>query len=71
MAIYYTVVCHTCKKRKSLAGSADSSVIIAVGEWARYRHLSHNISVLHDTSGWDDDYDKLYDEAMKYEEDHD
>lgn len=67
MSTYYTVACHTCKKKLDLRGYADSTVIVKIGEFARYGHISHDITVLHDITGWDEEYDKAYDKVMSYE----
>lgn len=68
MSVDYTVACHKCKERINLAGYADSTVIRVTGEFALYSHSSHDVVVLNDITGWDDEYDKIYFDALKYKE---
>ncbi len=68
MSTMYTVVCRTCKKRLPCPGYSSKYLEQTIADWARYKHLTHDIAVFHDVTGWDEDYDKEYDEIMEYEE---
>jgi hypothetical protein len=49
-----------------LAHHTDSTIIKVTGEWARYKHIGHSITVVGDTTGLDEDYDELYDSILEY-----
>lgn len=69
MSIYYTVACHTCEERINLAGYTTEAVSSKAGDFATYAHMSHNVIVINDAScGWDEKFDKIYDEVMEYKE---
>lgn len=68
MNTYHKVVCHDCKKQINLPHHTDSFIAEVVGDWATGDHICHSVSVLHDITGWDAEYDKLYDSTESYEE---
>ncbi|AMW61739.1 hypothetical protein ANTHOS_123 [Bacillus phage Anthos] len=67
MSTYYEVACHTCQVRKDLSGYTREYVAKFAGEWCAYEHISHEVTVLHDVTGWDEDYDELCDRVSAYE----
>lgn len=67
MSTYYKVVCHDCKKQINLPHYSKDFIAKVAGDWATFEHVCHSVSVLHDVTGWDDDYDELYDSTQKYE----
>lgn len=68
MSTCYTVACHTCQKRLEMGGYSREYVAHYAGDWLAYRHIGHDVTVLHDVTGYDEDYDALYDKVQEYEE---
>lgn len=68
MSTCYTIACRTCKERIEMAGFSNDAVANKAGEWARYKHFSHDITVINDITGWDDEFDRNYDMIMTYTE---
>ncbi|ASR79609.1 hypothetical protein KAMFAM_138 [Bacillus phage Kamfam] len=68
MSTYYTVACHTCQKRIEMGGYSREYVAHYAGVWLAYSHIGHEVTVLHDVTGYDEDYDALYDKVQEYEE---
>lgn len=67
MSIYYTVACRTCKKKLDLAGYANPTLDENIGFFARWTHGGHDVVVINDMSGWDEEYDRLISEIDDFE----
>ncbi|WIT26493.1 hypothetical protein [Bacillus phage SPO1L4] len=46
MSTYYTIACHTCKKKIDCAGYTREAVAKRAGEWAMWGHIAHDISIM-------------------------
>jgi hypothetical protein len=67
MSTYYVVACHTCKKFKFMPNYTNDSQVQIIGEFVRYEHLGHNISLEADIIQYKDD--DLYSKILyEYEE---
>ncbi len=51
-----------------MAGFSNDAVANKAGEWARYKHFSHDITVINDITGWDNEIDENHDTIMTYAE---
>ncbi|ALA46517.1 hypothetical protein DIRTYBETTY_211 [Bacillus phage DirtyBetty] len=70
MSTNYTIACHTCKKKIDLSFQSYSREFIAkvAGDMLMYTHISHHMQIVHDTLGWDADYDSMVSLVDSYED---
>ncbi|WCS68575.1 hypothetical protein Goe16_01610 [Bacillus phage vB_BsuM-Goe16] len=68
MSTYYTIACHTCKKKIDCSGYTRDAVAKRAGEWAMWGHIAHDISILHDNTGWNEKYDEKWFKVDQYDE---
>ncbi|AEZ50331.1 hypothetical protein BPS13_0152 [Bacillus phage BPS13] len=68
MSTNYTIACHTCKKKVDLSFRAYGRDFIAAvaGSMLMYSHITHNMQIVHDITGWDEEYDKLEAAVQSY-----
>ncbi|AMW61455.1 hypothetical protein NIGALANA_211 [Bacillus phage Nigalana] len=68
MSTNYTIACHTCKKKVDLSFHGYSREFIArvAGDMMMYSHITHHMQVLSDTTGWDEEYDRMVDLVESY-----
>ena len=67
MSTTYNLACHTCKEQFIMHHYTLESVIETMGEWS-FTHLGHEVTMLHDITGWEEEYDNLYFKVWKYKE---
>ncbi|AHZ10786.1 hypothetical protein [Bacillus phage Megatron] len=70
MSTNYTIACHTCKKKIDLSFRSYSRDFIAkvAGDMMMYSHITHHMQIVHDITGWDEEYDKIEELVQSYQD---
>jgi len=69
MGVNYTIACHTCQKKVDLSFRSYSRDFIAkvAGDMLMYTHVTHDMQIVHDITGWDEEYDKMEEAVQSYD----
>jgi len=67
MPMSHYAACHTCKQVTDSALNTKDYVYEVAERWQETEHAGHDVQVLPDFLGFIDEYDELFDRAMKYE----